>query len=254
MSVKLENKDLRLTFEVARKSIADSNKVPIDQVDTAQLTQGYIRSEATLTIASSTIQWPIIDTQQIAQSPITPTMRLLPQQDSFYIGQLGYWMMIYEYTNSSQQYPNFSSQNNWQPITFNSPWDNNGFGVDWEPGTMMLWLGYISIEVNKKVLIPYWDCLRHYYVPETQSTPNVANSAFIPKQKNQYDGGIDAIYPVEPNIVIGGGRDNIVKLNLPGNIPNISPFDTAGATPAGYVPKAVIMFRGIWAQNSTNVK
>jgi hypothetical protein len=184
-------------------------------------------------------------------------MRLLPEQDSFVVGALGFWQMIYSYTGGSQTNPNFSTGNNWGPITYPSPWDNNGSGSDWDPGTMMLWLGYISVEVNKKVLIPYWDCYRHYKAPIIQASIGTTSNTWSGYgMKNAIDGGVDSFYPVEPVWVIGGGRQNLIKLNLPSNIPNdIAPFNQGGiGYGTTFVAKSVLMFRGIWAQNSTAVR
>lgn len=250
-SIQLQNRDLRENYLVAVDTLKKNN--PGQEIDLDQLTQGYISSECTLTVNNSTLQWPIVDTQQISGAPITPTMRLLPQQDSFVVGTMGYWLMMYAFT-TSQANPDFTTLNNWSPITYPSRFANNNV-EEWAPGCMLFWMGYISIEVNKKVLIPYWDCLRHYKAPIAQSPaivePNTMNGG---TGNNSIDGGTDGYYPVEPIIVIGGGRDNVVKLNLPSNIPaNILPFTSPGYN-TNKVGKAVLRFRGIWAQNSTSVR
>jgi len=254
MSITLQNRDLRENFLTAVKTIEANN--PNQKVNLDELTQGYLRSEVTLLVNNSTMQWPIVDTQQIAQSPITPTMRLLPEQDSFVVGSMGYWLMNYSFTNNDQAQPDFAGANNWGPVTYVSTYYNNGTGASWSPGSMLFWLGYISIEVNKKVLIPYWDCYRHYKVPISQeANGNTSPSWSGYGQKNSIDGGTDGFYPVEPIIIIGGGRQNNVKLNLPSNIPaSNAPFNFAGVYNVTFVAKAVLMFRGIWAQNSTAVR
>ena len=256
-SIQLLNRDLRENFKVAVKTIAMNNNIKEEDVNLDELTQGFVRSEATLQPNSQVLIWPIVDTQNIAGSPTTPTMQLLPEQDSFIVGSLGYWMMVYSYTNGNQANPDFTTGNNWIPVTYPSAWDENGSSPSWSPGTTMLWMGYISIEVNKKVLIPYWDCMRHFLSPRTQA----ANGNTSPTwsgygQKDGFDGGTDAFYPVEPLIMIGGGRQNLIKLNLPTNIPStIAPFSNTGVGyGTSFVAKAVLCFRGIWAQNSTSVR
>ncbi len=254
MSITLTNPDIRSNYLAAIATLSDDGK---KKINLDELTQGFVRSEATLQPNSQVLVWPVVDTQQISGSPITPTMRLLPEQDSFLVGSIGYWMMIYSYTNNTQAQPDFTTGNNWGPITYPSAYDNNGTGIGWAPGTMMLWLGYISIEVNKKVLIPYWDTYRHFRAPITQAANGLTSNTWSGYgQKNSIDGGVDAFYPCEPMVVIGGGRQNLIKLNLPSNIPGtIPPFSLTGV---GYgttfVAKAVLMLRGIWAQNSTAVK
>lgn len=226
------------------------------QVNVDEITQGYLWTEATLLPSRQVIQFPLIDTQQVASSPVTPTMRLLTMQDSFMISTLSYFLMQYAY-DETQQNPIFDIDTiTWAPITYVSTWNNNDTEVNFAPGCAMLWIGaYLSLEVNKKMLIPYWDCYRHYKAPMAQATPSFPNpSDYMPRTKNQHDGSTDGFYPVEPNVVIGGGRGNILKLNLAANIPStIAPFSQEGYG-AGFVIKAVVCVRGILMQNSTSVK
>ena len=255
MSITIQNTDLRHNYNVAVKTIEKNN--PGKEVNTDELTQGFVRSEVTLLVNNSVLQWPIVETQQVSQSPITPTMRLLPEQDSFVVGTIGFWLMNYSYVvNTDQSQPDFASANNWGPVTYVSAYINNGTGQTWSPGSMLFWLGYISIEVNKKVLIPYWDTYRHYKAPITQeANGNTAPTWSGYGQKNSIDGATDGFYPVEPNIIIGGGRNNKICLNLPSNIPATNnPFALSGIYNVSFVAKAVLMFRGIWAQNSTSVR
>jgi len=254
MSMTLANKDIRENFHAAVHTLEANN--PGEKVNLDQLTQGYVRSEVTLLVNNSTLTWPIVDTQQISGSPITPTMRLLPEQDSFVVGALGFWIELYSFIGS-QENPDFTTGNNWGPVTYPSAFDNNGTGVAWAPGTMMFWKGYISVEVNKKVLIPYWDTYRHFKAPITQAAVGTTSNTWSGYlQKNSIDGGVDAFYPVEPVWVIGGGRQNLIKLNLPSNIPGtITPFSLGGlGYGTSFVGKAILFFRGIWAQNSTAVR
>jgi hypothetical protein len=257
MSIQLANRDIRENFRAAVNVLEQNN--PKEKVDLDQLTQGFVRSEVTLTVNNSVLTWPIVDTQQISGSPITPTMRLLPEQDSFVVGSLGYWLMTYQMVGGDQSNPDFGgvTGNDWGPITYPSNFSNNGTGVSWSNSAMMFWLGYISVEVNKKVLVPYWDCYRHYKAPYTQEAVGTTSNTWSGyNQKNSIDGGVDAFYPVEPLWVIGGGRQNLIKLNLPSNIPaTMAPFSLTGiGYGVTFVAKAVLFFRGIWAQNSTAVR
>lgn len=260
MSMTLANKDIRENFHAAVATLEQNN--PNEKVNLDQLTQGYVRSECTLQVNNSVLTWPVVDTQQISGSPITPVMNLLPEQDSFVVGSLGYWIYLYAYNNGDQTQPNFSqvfgsgTQIAMDPMTFPSGNDNGYGGSSWDPGNMMFWMAYISVEVNKKVLIPYWDTYRHYKAPISQWQGNLSAGQYGWRQYNSIDGGVDTFYPVEPVWVIGGGRQNLIKLNLPSNIPNnIGPFNlgTFGYGTA-FVAKAVLFFRGIWAQNSTAVR
>ncbi len=234
------------------KEIADYR----GQINEEEITQGYLWLSATLSPAKQVIQYAVVDTQQVSGSPVTPVNRLLTMQDSFLISNMFYGVGIYQFTDGTLSNPDFTGGNNWSPVTFNSPWDNNGLGVDWDPGTAMLWIGaYLQLTINKKVVIPYWDCYQHFKIPQTQSTPGFpVPSAYIPNQKNQIDGSTDGFSVVQPNIVIGGGRNNDLKLNLAANIPaNIAPFDGSGYN-VTYIAQTIVVMRGILMQNSTTVK
>jgi hypothetical protein len=264
----------RLNYENAIKMVIDANFAPRDakgnitgsltkeqymayrqQINEQEITPGFLRTEATLQAGQSYFTFPIVSTQQVSGSPITPTMRLLAMQDSFVATELSYTMCVYNMTGGNQANINFSGGSNWLPITYPSPYDNNGSDVDWAPGTAMLWIGStLYIEVNKKVVIPALDCARFLNVPQTQATPNFdPKQAFFKNTKNQLDFSTDSFYPLEPNIVFGGGRDNNVRLNLPSNIPDIAPFNNASYNDT-FVVKAVLNVRGILVQNSTFVK
>lgn len=242
----------KVTTPLTREQIAQYR----DQINLDEVTQGYIWTEATLSANQQQIQFPLIDTQQVAGSPVTPTMRLLTMQDSFLMSTMSYFLMQYRY-DTTQQNPNFTDTNiTWTPITYVSSYNNNDTEINFDSGAAMLWIGaYLSLEVNKRVLIPYWDCYRHYQAPNRQATPSYPNpSAYVPYTHNQHDGSVDGFYPVEPNVVIGGGRGNILKLNLAANIPStISPFNN-NAYGETFVIKAVVCSRGILMQNSTSVK
>jgi hypothetical protein len=226
------------------------------KVNEEEITQGYLWMSAIISPAKQQIQFAVVDTQQVSNSPVTPINRLLTMQDSFLISNLSYFLMIYQYTGGSLQNPDFSSNNNWTPVTFAAPWYNNGLGVEFSPGFNMMWIGaYLTLSINKKVIIPYWDCYRHYKAPGHQPTPGFpVPSAYIPNQKMQHDGSTDGFYPMQPNVVIGGGRNNNLYLQLPANIP--AGIGIFGATGYGvtFQVMASICCRGILMQNSTTVK
>jgi hypothetical protein len=159
-----------------------------------------------------------------------------------------------------------------QPITFPGPYSSAGESI-WEfaPGNMIFWHANISIEVNGIKLYKQWECMQHLYVPRGQATPSVANaiygtgsslvptyvgasnaSPYQPGYWNEFDGGNDAFYPMEPLPVFSGMKNSVVNLNLPAQIPGtIAPFTTFnyGTT---FILKICLHLRGILAQNSTS--
>lgn len=278
MSFNIQSADARDNFRNAAHLIAQANgktkpnpKGPayppvadIGALDLTQLTQGYLFTCCDVNPQTQQMQFTIIDTQQVSNSPVIPMMRLLAMQDSFVVTSMSYFLMIYPYLGGNQQNPDFSGFNYLTPYTYPSATHNfeqsilgsqimdPGMSLFWNPGS------YLSIEVDKKLVIPYWPCLRHLYIPQTQ-----ANATPIPAQgppfqwpftQDQFDGATDSAYPVEPTVIFGGGRQNIVKLNLPNNVPGtITPFTLEGYGTT-FVVKACLYFNGILAQNSTSVK
>lgn len=256
--ITLSNKDMRENYLVARNMLARANNVKPEQVPLGNLTQGFVRTPIDLTVSQSVLQFPIstLDQASITGAPVTPITNLVASVDAFVAGQMAYYLMIYSFTGN-QQTPNFSSGNQFIPTTYPSPWDNNGTAINWDAGCMMFWLGYIKIEVNSKILYKQWDVSRHLNIPQTQATPSFPTpSNYIPLQKDQFDGGSDAFYPMEPMPVFSGSKQNVVQLFLPANIPSdIRPFNQTGiGYGTSFIAKAILHFRGVTCQNASGLK
>ena len=271
----IQTADARENYRTAIHLIAEANglmvpdgkggmKPDISKIDRTQLTQGYLCTMCDVNAQTQQMQFTVVDTQQVSGSPVLPIMRLLSMQDSFVVGSMSYFLYIHHFNGGNQQNPSYTTLDFVTPYTYPSQTHDNellGTGLQgFDPGMSLFWNpgAYISIEVDKKVVVPYWDCLKHLYVPETQANATAAVVGGPPFQwpvtQDQYDGSTDAYFPVEPTIVLGGGRQNIIKLNLPANVPaTIAPF-TSPAYNETFVVKAVLMFHGILAQNSTSVK
>jgi len=257
--MQLSNPGLRENFRVAAMMLAKANGIPVDNVRLDDLTQGFLRSPIDLQTNLSKLQFPMstLDQASITGAPNIPITNLVAAVDAFVAGQMSYYLMIYSYSGGNQINMDFTTGNNFTPTTYPSPWENNGTGVNWDPGCMIFWLGYIKIEINSKILYKQWDLLRHYNAPMTQATPGYPTpSNYIPKQKNQYDGGQDGFYPMEPLPVFSGSKQNVVELYLPANIPTtIAPFNQTGiGYGTTFIAKAVLHFRGITCQNASGLK
>lgn len=273
------SRDGRMNYETAIAQLIRANYSPRDaqgnitsnltkeqiasyrsKINEEEITQGFLCMSSIIKPGISVLNFAVVDTQQVSGSPVTPINRLLTMQDSFLISNLSYYLQNYSYSgNNNLQTPDFSVPNNWEPITYTSTWYNNGLGVTMDPGMAIFWIGaYISLAINKKVVIPYWDCLQHYHAPITQYTPAFpVPSNYMPRQKNSYDGSTDGFVYMQPNVVIGGGRNNILTVNLAANIPaTIAPFNVVGYNNPtdGFIFTANILTRGILMQNSTTVK
>ena len=233
-------------------------------VNTEEVTQGSLRSEVSILAAYNTFTWPITesDTQAFGQAA-SPTMNLISQNDSFLVNGLAYSLVSYAQTAGQVTNIDATANNDWSPITYVDAYHGNSATVVMDQGNGLLWFGaYISMNVNHKVLVPTWDCEKHYHVPLTQTSTSQVPPFTL--QKNTFDASSDHYYPVQPNIVLGGMRKNLIKLNLPTNIPaSIAPYNLNGGTSpwiygtgstGNLVYRAVINFQGLLMQNSTIAK
>ena len=283
--VTLTNADLRENFRVAAMMIAHANGVDVSKIDLDQLVQGYVLSMIDARTNFAQLQIPITNTDlTLVGAPNLPLMRIVNQVDSFCAGKLGYYMMLYAFSGDNQTQPNYTSGFRMLPITYPSAYESaepSAAAIPvvtsyMDPGTIIFWHGYISIEVNGIKLYKNWECIQHLYVPGHQATPTLITAAPVgaggsdtpfsfptgsttvpfwqPNQYNQFDGGQDAFYPLEPLPVFSGSKQSIVLLNLPANIPStIKPFTLInyGST---FILKICLHLRGVLAQNSTSMK
>lgn len=278
MALENTSRDGRLDFDTAINQLIRANYTPRDpatgkptrqltaaeiqsyrgQVNEEEVTQGYLQLMAVLSPQRSQIQFAVVDTQQVSGSPVTPLSRLLTMQDSFLISSISYHLIDYQFTGGSLQNPDFTSGTRWMPITYTAPWHNNSIAVQMDNGCDMFWQGaFLQLQVQKRVLIPYLDCMRFYKAPIAQETPSFpVPSIYMPGQQNSMDMSCDTFNFVQPNIVIGGGRTNNLYLNLAANIPaTIAPFNISGyGIGETFVFMACVFMRGILMQNSTTVK
>ena len=98
----------------------------------------------------------------------------------------------------------------------------------------------MSVVINNRQILPSWDIYRHLYVPQTQQ------DFIAPTTKqDQNDATEFGYYPVEPNLVLVGSKNNVINLELPGAISTLE---------AGTAPRIVVIMRGILAQNVTPVR
>ena len=154
------------------------------------------------------------------------TNNLLNLQDAFVVSEVG----IFLATAASSS----TTETNVKLYTYPSPTVFTGTGV--QAGCYDIYNGNMSLSVNQRTILPYWDVQRHMFIPQTQLTA-ATNSPI-----DQYEGNHAGYYPAEPNIVLVGSKKNILQIQL-------------DAAPSGIVANSrlVIIFRGILMQNVTPV-
>lgn len=98
--------------------------------------------------------------------------------------------------------------------------------------------GRFIMKANNDVIMPYRGLFNHWYKPQTQQT--AALGAASPD--DQIRGAEDGMITDEPNIVLIGSKNYQPTIELPTALASCDTFE-----------RAVVIFRGILAQNSTVV-
>lgn len=228
--------DSRLVYRNAMKAFAQ-NKIPISKDN---LSNAYLRFEVPINSQQTAYDVPITITQQAVGTTIqSSTEQRLELQDSFFISHMGYF---FNYASSSTGWTGFQDA----LFTFPSSSLNIAFDID---RLQLFWNGFMRLTVNNKVICPQWDLRRHYVAPEGQR-PFYRPSDQPWNFTDQQDGSQDGFYPVEPNWVLIGSRNNQMQVNFPRPFDSNIFLDATGSFSA----KMVVMVRGVLAQNSTPVR
>lgn len=211
---------LRLVYEQSKALV---NQLGYD-TSHAVATQSYLRSEALLTTTAATYSLPILVNQSTSTTNVR--QKLLNLQDLFVVSEISLFLVSGAATTGAAQFYEYPD-----PTVFSSG----------AAQLMNVYNGNISIIANNQQILPAWDCLKHYFVPQTQKGVGVTAQTVFPI--NQVDGSEDTVYPVEPNIVINGAANYQIQLNLP-SAPTSLDANTYVAA----------IFRGILLQNCSSVK
>jgi hypothetical protein len=217
----------RMVFENAKNLVRGLGY----SVEQAVLTQSYIRSEVALSTSIANYHIPVLvnDTQNGA---VRVNERRLNLQDIFVATEIS--VLIGVGTGTNTKAPLYSYPN---ATAFTSTSDDDLWSI---------YNGYLNLTVNNQQVLPAWDVLKHYYVPQTQQNTNFNSAtATSPAQYtiDQFAPADDTFYPVEPGIVMNGAAN--IQFQL-----------TANGAPASITTNSFICViqRGILCQNVTTVK
>ena len=211
---------LRLIYEQSKALV---NQLGYD-TSHAVATQSYLRSEALLTTTAATYTLPILVNQSTATTNVR--QKLLNLQDLFVVSEIGLYLVSGAATSGAAPFYEYPD-----PTVFTTG----------AAQLMNVYNGNISIIANNQQILPAWDCLKHYFVPQTQKGVGVTAQTVFPI--NQVNASEDSVYSVEPNIVINGAANYQIQLNLP-SAPTTIDSNTYVAA----------IFRGILLQNCSSVK
>lgn len=194
------------------------------QVDIAILTQGYLRLEQAMILAQTNILFPILVNQSTGGQ--FNTENRLQLQDAFVTSELGIFLFVpVSATDTSTPLMSYPNQNYFLTTT--------------APAAETLYHSYLTLSVNKQVIVPFWDTYRSYLVNQTQQIAPLTLTA----NSTQLSGRDDVFYPTEPNWVLIGSRANILTLVMPNAFSAVQPF-----------ARIVVFCRGVLAQNCTSVQ
>lgn len=215
----------RLVFENAKNLVANAGF----NVNQAVLSQSYIRSEIAMSTSTTSYHVPVLvnDTQN---GNTFATENRLNLQDAAVISSVGVFVSL-PASSSTTAFPLYSYPN---AVAFST----SGAAT----ALYNLYNGYMQMNINNRVIVPSWGLYKHLNVPQTQqgSQAGATNGGI-----DQFDGTSTGYYPMEPNVVLVGSKNNQISLNLPSAI---------GTLQAGVAPRIVVIFQVILAQNVTPVR
>jgi len=213
----------RLTFENAR-SFVQSQGYDVSQ---AVLTQSYVRSEVAISASVTNYRLPIVITDN--SSTIFNTMRPVNLQDVHVVSSLFIGLAA----------PSSSTDAAFPVCSY--PSIGAGFSAAEADAALTLYNGFLSIQVNNQNVLPAYDILRSYYVPQTQGAVGITAQTVFPV--DQWDASDNGFYPIEPNLLLNGGANIVASVVLPAAIATVKANS-----------RIVAIFRTILCQNVTSVK
>lgn len=213
----------RLVFDNAKNLVNNAGF----SAGQAVLSQSYIRSEVAMSTSTTSYQIPIL-VNSTGSNTNFATNNLLNLQDAFVVSSIGIFVSIPAASTTTAfslyTYPNASA------------FTTAGAAA----ALYNLYNGKLQVVVNNRQILSSWDIYRHLYVPQTQQ--GAASTATTIDENDATEYGY---YPVEPNLVLVGSKNNVVSLELPGAISTLQ---------AATAPRIVVIMRGILAQNVTPVR
>lgn len=194
-------------------------------VDIAILTQGYLRFEQPMLTGQTNILFPVLINQSTGGQ--FNTEQRLNLQDAFVADELGVFIYV----------PSSATATNVPLLSYPNTTQLSVAGSAAAAET--LYHSYLTLAVNKQVLVPFWDVWRSRLINQTQQSVAIAAGT----AQDQLSGRDDVFFPTEPNWVIIGSRSNQLQLVMPNAFAAVTAF-----------ARIVVYMRGFLAQNCTSVQ
>ena len=196
-------------------------------VNGRKLSQGETRHEVELTTVNNIFSFGVTPNQANSTGVEFNTENRLPLQDSLIASEYA----IYVAQPASRVDTQF------QLRTYGHTQDFAAADVLAINGTFYS-NGNFACRVNNDIIIPYRGLLNHWYIPQTQQTAGLGAGS----PQTQIRGAEDANITMEPNILLIGSKNYVPQIILPGAMASAAEF-----------LRSVLIFRGVYAQNSTSI-
>lgn len=232
------NQSARDSFRIAKElfynafrnlfgSGAQGDKDCRDFVNSRKLSQSEIRLEVELNTASNVFNFALTTNQQNSTGQVFNTENRLTMQDSLVCSEYGIFV----------GQPSSRIDTTWQLKTYGS---QPTFAAADAAALNSTFYGHgaFRITANNDVVAPYRGLFNHWYRPQTQQTAVFGAGS----PEDQVRGAEDGMVTMEPNLLLIGSKGYIPQIVLPANLASAAAF-----------MRAVVIFRGVLAQNSTSV-
>lgn len=210
----------------------------------AVLSSSYLRLETLInsTSSSTNLRFDVLVNENTQQATF-PTQQKLNLQDAFVCSSIGLYLGC----------PSGLTDTTFRLLSYPSVGNISGTAANFTAAqaaaAQVIYNGYLSLTINQRTILPYWDLARHLDIPLTQASAvtgtTTAPTAPIHLNDDFFDGGDTAQYPCEPNIIFSGAKKHDLTITLPSGIATAS-LPTNGI-------RVVLLLRGILAQNVTSV-
>jgi len=229
------NYSARMSYDIAKQVLFNSwidsfqgqSKACWAWVNGRKLSQHEIRLEVGLNINNNRFAFGVTPNQANSTNVIFPTENRLMLQDSLVVSE--YAIFVAQPTSNADVTYTLNTYGNTQVFAaadaaaLDSTFYSNGF---------------FSTKVNNDVVIPYRGLFNHWYKPQTQQTAALGAGA----PKDQLRGAEDGFVTQEPNLLLIGSKNYVPEIVLPGALASAAAF-----------MRAILIYRGVLAQNSTVV-
>lgn len=226
----------KMFWKAFRDKFADGPKGDqdcTDFVNSLKLSQSEIRSEVQLTTGSTTFNFGIT-TGQNSQGASglfnTEAPFRLNMQDSLCVNEYAVFVAK----------PSSATDTTFTLDTYGNASKYSTANVAAAINGTLYGSGALKITCNNDILVPGRGLYNHFYVPQTQNAVGVTAQTVFPIDQKR--GAEDGFITTEPNIVLIGAKNTVPQIVLPAALAAVETFQ-----------RAVIVFRGILAQNSTVV-